>query len=169
MSHVLFAVFDHPESAGKALQQLQELGADKDGFSFVVHRRALGERGSEELPLSETAAASAMTKGAVLGALSGLVVGTLLTGPIGLVGAGPLAGAIFGSATGTAIGGFTGLIAGSTEPDAALDELSKGIEEGKLLVSVEARTLTNQEQAEAILKHHGAHVVHRRVLRPAEV
>lgn len=169
MSHVLFAVFDHPEAAAKALEQLQELGADKEGFSFIVHRRALGERGSEELPLSETAAASATAKGAVLGALGGLFVGTVLAGPIGLIGAGPIAAAFFATATGTAVGGLAGLFAGATEPDTALEELTKHVEEGKLVVSVEARKLTNQQQAETILKHHGAHVVHRRVFRPAEV
>lgn len=169
MSHVLFAVFDHTDAAAKALEQLQELGADKEGFSFIVHRRALGERGSEELPLSETAGASGVAKGAMLGALGGFIVGTLLAGPIGLIGAGPIAAAVFGTTTGTAVGGIAGLFAGVTEPDAALSELSKHIEEGKLVVSVEARKLSNQEQAEAILKHHGAHVVHRGVLRGADV
>jgi uncharacterized membrane protein len=169
MSHVLFAVFDHPEAASKALEQLQELGADKEGFSFIVHRRALELRGSEEMPLSETAAASGLAKGAMFGALGGLIVGTVLAGPLGLIGAGPIAAAVFGTTTGTAIGSIAGLFAGVTEPDTALTELVKGIEDGKLVVSVEARKLTNQEQAETILKHHGAHVVHRHVLRGADV
>lgn len=165
MSHVLFALFEHPAKAAEALKELHALGASKEGFSVVVHRRGLEQGHSEETPMFETDAAPAAAKGAVIGGVLGAIVGALVGGPFGLVGAGPLATALFASTAGTITGAFSGVMAGSTSPDPTLEALAQGAEAGKVVVSVDAPTLSSEEDAETILKRHGALVVHRRLLR----
>jgi uncharacterized membrane protein len=164
--HALFALFDKSQDAVSAAKALKAMGAEDHHCTIMVHTRSLEREPASEIELFETAAASTTARVAVLGSIIGAVLGTLLFGPLGLIGAGRLAAVLFGAAVGAGSGALTGALAGPSDMDPELKKLAEEVGKGKTLLAVEPPSLECMGRAEEILRDHHAHVVHRHLLRP---
>lgn len=158
MAHVIFALFDGPAEVTAALAELEAAGTPKQRCTVMVHRGGLDRLPASELALFETGAASMTARLAAFGAAAGAVVGLLAAGPVAVV--------LFTTTAGTIAGALTGVLAGASDADPTLHRLAAGLEEGKVLVSVEPSSLDCAERAERILHEHHARIVHRHMLQP---
>lgn len=162
MLHTIYAIFDRPADAADARAALEAAGHDGRHFSVVLHARHFDDVAVSELPLFETSALKGGVWGGAIGGLLG-ALGVVFLGPLGLIGGGALATLLFGTTASTLLGAFTGAIAGATSADPALKELARGIEVGKVLLTVDCPSLTSSEEAEGVLRAHHAELVHRAV------
>jgi hypothetical protein len=167
MLHTLYALFDHPLDAARAKAALERDGTATNRLSVIVHSGRLEGISVEELKLFETSALQGGVSGAALGGVLGAALGLALLGPFGLIGGGAIAAMIFGTGASTVIGALTGVVAGSASADPSLDELAKGLENGNVLLTVDADSLTGAESASTVLKANHARVVHRHAFRPS--
>lgn len=161
MSHVVFALFDSSRGVTDVLHELEAAGTPKQRCSVIVHRGGLESLPASELALFETGFASMTARLAALGAVAGAVVGLLAAGPIAVV--------LFTATAGSIAGALSGVLAGASDADPMLQRLAAGIEEGKVLLSIEPPSLDCAERAEHILHKHHARIVHRHLLRPMTV
>ncbi len=164
MFHILFASFDRPRAADGAVAALRAQGSPEGDVRVVTHAGRL-ETTTEELPLFETRAATALMKGSFVGVVCGALGGALLAGPLAVAPGGALATIAFTAAAGALFGVFTGVIAGSTDADPTLSAMAGAMKREGTLVSVETATLSEEDDAKEILLRHGGRVTERRLLR----
>ncbi len=144
-NHCVVAIFDSLREAGEAVHALERSDFPSDQVSLVSHNV------SEEVPQEELLQAGDATetdaaKGAGLGGLFGLLVGTpLLTIPA--VGPVLIAGPLATGLTGAIVGGFLGAMAGWGVHDDHVKEYEERVKQGKLLVVASGDP---QELAEAL-------------------
>jgi hypothetical protein len=143
----VYGKFASEEDAAGAVRALMGSGFDVRYISALMRSDA----GLSEIPMSVE---SGVTRGAVLGAALGAAGGALLGTAPGLLVAGPfLAGleaAIGGSAVGAIPGGVLGMLFGDTK----VDFEEKDLEEGAILIGVNADT--RSELAGKLLTENGA-------------
>jgi uncharacterized membrane protein len=152
MEHASYALFDDEEKARAASETIEAAGdPDHPGHhcAVVVHRGQLHEG---ELKVIETGASEGLREGAVVGGVLGAIAGAFAFGPIGLGG---------GAALGILYGGVAGALGGSGAPDRRLENLSKELAAGKILVVVAAPDFACRDGADAILKANGGRVRHK--------
>lgn len=140
MSEVI-ALFETRMQAKRAWEDLRDLGFRPDGVGMI-------QREDEEVPGGEEArkgAAGGAMGGAAVGAGTGLLAsaGVMVlpgVGPILAAGtvAATLAGAGAGAVAGTALGGVLGAVHGSSSDDETAARYRTGLDEGGVLVTVEA-------------------------------
>lgn len=144
MQHVT-ALFGSPEKAKGAAERLQRAGFDRTRISLVV-ADAHKERYSQ--------AGEGLATGGALGAVAGgLVAIAVATVPGGILAAGPLAAALGAGAAG---GGVLGLLVGAGLPKNEARIYEQRIEQGDVIVGVEAEDLGRASLAEEILIREGA-------------
>jgi hypothetical protein len=149
MEHVSYGLFDDTEHARAAIDGIEASGTPRHCCGVVLHKDRL-DYGL--LGVRETGAPEGAREGAAVGALLGASVGAALMGPMGLVSGGVM-GALYG-----VIGGA---LAGLSGPDRTLENLSKHLSEGKVLVVVEAPDLASREQADTVMRGNGGRVQHK--------
>lgn len=149
MNHVSYALFEDADHARTAIDAIEASGTPRQYCGVVLHKDHLDR---EEIGIAETGATEGAREGAILNSIVGAAIGAAMVGPVGLVSGGAL-GALFG-----AIGGA---LAGSSGPDRRLEQLSKKLSEGKVLVVVEAPSLACRDRADAAMRAHGGHVEHK--------
>jgi hypothetical protein len=149
MMHVTYALFDDEEHARAALTEIEASGTPRRSCGVVLHKDHLDEG---LLHLSESGAAGGIREGVAIGGILGAGMGAAVVGPAGLVSGGAL-GALYGA--------VAGAIAGSGGPDWRLEQLSKRLADGKVLLVVEAPSFECREKADAAAAANGGHVEHK--------
>jgi len=146
-------LFRDRESAEKAYNSLTTRGYNKDDVNLVMsddtRKKYFSDDNDTEL---DTKAWEGAGKGAAIGGTVGATlaaiaaIGTTVALPgIGLLIAGPLAAGIAGAGAGGLTGGLIGALIGSGIPEDRAKEYERGINEGGILMGVNAR---NDEDAE---------------------
>ncbi len=158
-------MFDSSREVAAAILALEQLGTPTHRCTVVAHKGGLERLPTSELELFETGAAAMGLRLTGLGAVVGAALGALAVGPLGLLAAGPLAAILLGTAAGSTVGAFTGVIAGATDYDSTVEQMAKGLEEGKVLLAIEPTSWRSAEDAETLLRNHHAHLVHRHSLQ----
>ena len=162
------AVFDNYAQAEQAVQGLRTVGVRDDHMSIVSQQNS-GAAGAQSHAAHEAhdkgdGATKGLLAGAGVGSMFGLAAalipgvgpfitaGTLLTAALGAVGGGVVAGAV--------VGGTTGAIAGALAKS-GYDEHEAGfyggaVEQGGILVAVNAVDGISADQIRATLSQYGA-------------
>ena len=152
MEHITYALFDDEAHARAALGAIEASGTDRRHCSAVLHRGRLDDG---QLGILESAAPEGLREGAAIGGIGGALLGGVLFGPAGLVsiGATALVASLYGA--------IAGAIAGSGLPDRRLEQLSKQLAGGKVLLVVEAPSLQCRDEADAAARANGGQVQHK--------
>ena len=132
-----------------AIEAVEAGGIPRQRMGVTLHRGRLDEG---LLGVGETDAAEGAREGAAIAGVVGAIAGAVVMGPFGLASGGML-GALYG-----AVGGA---LAGSGSPDRNLEQLSKHLAEGKVLVVVEATSLESRDKADAAMRARGGRVEHK--------
>ncbi len=151
-------VFDGPNHAQKALEQLREQGFAPDQVSVVARESSESKELVEDTGMGATGAAG----GALIGGLTGGVLGWLVgIGTLAIPGVGPIvaAGALATTLGGAALGAVAGGLVGALVDAGVPEEHARGYEEhvkgGKILLTVHAASDQQARQAHTIFNQHG--------------
>jgi hypothetical protein len=149
MEHVSYGLFDDDDAARAAISAIEASGTPRHRVGVTLHRGRLDEG---LLGVVATDAAEGAREGAAIAGILGAITGAVVMGPIGLVSGGVL-GALYGT--------VGGAIAGSSAPDRNLEQLSKQLAQGKVLVVVDATSLESRDRADAAMRAAGGRVEHK--------
>lgn len=149
MEHVSYGLFNDEGAARAAIDAIEASGLPRQRLGVTLHRGRLDEG---LLGVAETDAAEGAREGAAIAGIMGAITGAVVMGPFGLASGGML-GALYG-----AVGGA---IAWSGSPDRNLEQLSKQLAQGKVLVVVEATSLESRDTADTAMLACGGRVEHK--------
>ena len=167
MSFNVVGLFDDPQDARTAAQDLRDAGFSDRDISFVGNNA----RGDYDTGESEagSGAATGATGGAVLGGLAGLLVGLgalVLPGIGPVVAAGTLAAALtstaVGAGIGAAAGGLVGALVGAGVPEEDANVYAEGIRRGGSLLSVDVDSDQEANRAAEIMNRNNVVDIDRR-------
>jgi hypothetical protein len=151
-------VFDGPNHAEKALNELKDSGFGADQVSVV----AQDKRETREMVESTGMGAEGAGTGAFLGGITGGVLGWLVgigalmipgVGPV--VAAGALATTLGGAALGAVAGGLIGALVDAGVPEEDAKGYEESVRQGSILLTVQARTDEEARKAHQIFDRHG--------------
>ena len=164
---VVAGLFEAPEQASRAIDDLRSMGIDPSRVSVIARdkeraREVADETGAEVA----TGAATGAGLGAILGGAAGWLVGigALAIPGIGpIVAAGPIAAALgtagataaAGAGIGVVAGGLIGALTGWGFSEAEAKAYQDGIERGAILLAVEIPDNQDEDRVEDILKRDG--------------
>lgn len=142
MNKKIVGVFQTEHEASEAIQELKQHGFQAEDISVIARNKrdvnAISEETGTKAP--EGMASGAAT-GGFLGGLTGLLagIGALAIPGIGpIIAAGPIAAALAGAAVGAGTGGLVGGLIGLGIPEDEATSYDKHVEEGRILVMVDA-------------------------------
>jgi uncharacterized protein YjbJ (UPF0337 family) len=171
--NLVTGIYDTPDSAGKAYQDLTSRhGYKADDISVLMsddtRKRHFGNvRPGQEFKEGSKAAEGA-GKGGGIGLGVGAAVGALVAAAtaiaipgLGLVVAGPIAGAIAGAGAGGATGTLVGALIGAGIPENRAADYERGLRDGGIVVGARARDESHATELEREFGDSGA----RNVLR----
>lgn len=171
--NLVTGLYDGPESAGKAYQDLTTRhGYKAEDISVVMsddtRKRHFGNvKPGQEFKEGTKAAEGAgigggigIGVGAALGALVAAATAIAIPG-LGLVVAGPIAGAIAGAGAGGATGTLIGALVGAGIPENRAAEYERGLKDGGIVLGTRAKNDAHATELEREFTGHGA----RHVLR----
>jgi hypothetical protein len=156
MRHRIFALLDHPEELKPVLAALEADTRCHGQCTVILHRDRLTD---DDVSFGETDSMRWLGRGVLFGAVSGGIAGLVL-GPLGLVGLGPLASAALGTTAGSLYAGIIGALTGLSEPHHDLSELAEHLEQGGVLLSIDAPSLGARDDVEAVIESHGGRLSH---------
>lgn len=139
------AIFNDKESARKALIYLRSQGVKPIDMSVLGSEDSIDKDMDMEFESEQTIAekgAMGASVGAAVGASAlGLTVFTAstLTGGAALLGAGPMISALAGATAGATAGGLIGGFIGIGVPEVEAREIEKKLEEGHVVVGIQAK------------------------------
>jgi uncharacterized membrane protein len=154
----VIGVFDSPRQAEDALNDLKSAGFSPDQVSVV----ARDTRATREMTEATGMGGEGAATGAVLGGITGGVLGWLVgigalaipgIGPI--VAAGALATTLGGAAIGAAAGGLIGALVDLGVPEEEARRYEESVKAGSLLLTVNALSADQAQQARQIFSRHG--------------
>jgi uncharacterized membrane protein len=157
-------VFDEPEQAQTALEQLQAEGLGPDEVSIMM-RDTNAEREEAEENRYSPVAGSAATGAALGGLLGGLAGWALAIGAVGIpgvglvIGAGALATTIAGIALGAAAGGLAGALLGLGVPEEDARQYEGHLRAGRVLLTLHPAADFPIERATGIMDANGGYDV----------
>ena len=156
-------LFKNRADAEKAFTEVEKHGYTREGVSLLMTEATRKkEFGVEE---SSKAAAGAGIGGAVGGTVGAALAAIAAIGtsvvipPLGLVVAGPLAAGLAGACAGAASGGLVGALVGAGIPEYRAKVYDTGLQEGGIVLGVEARTDEDAGRLEKIFEDAGARQV----------
>ena len=160
MKHTVFAILPDVASAESAVIALEKTGlCPTDDMCVVMNKDVDPERLTQIVQHdghhSQTDAAPAARRGALIGGITGAI----LMGPFGLIGAGPLVGALFGAWAGAGTGALGGALVGSALNDQSLDKLATRLKKGDTLVTARAANAEGYAAIQEVFRQHGADFV----------
>jgi hypothetical protein len=158
MSKSCYALFPSAAQAADAIAAVKALGVDEDHLSIMVHTDPVED--AQELGLSETEAAPGVVRGALMGALAGVLGMSLVVLPFGLIGAGPLAAAATGTVGGGAWGALGAGLSGLGFARQGLEHLIDRMVQGQILVTITGAHRAEAEEIEEIFRRNRAVEVH---------
>ena len=130
MSTLVWGVFEGPDEAARAVEDLVDASFEPDEISVLLQR---GGELEEVAMKRKTAVPYGLALGATLGAVGGLALAAL---PGGLFAAGPILGALQAMGIGASAGGLGGALGGLGWWKDEADLPSAAIEEGRVLVAM---------------------------------
>jgi heat induced stress protein YflT len=159
--HTVVGVFDGPNHAEQALNDLKNAGFSAEQVSVVAK-----DTGEARTMVEGSDMAGAETKGAGTGALLGGIGGGILGWLVGIgalaipgigpvVAAGALATTLGGAAVGAVAGGLIGALVGAGVPEEDARGYETHVREGRILLTVAATTGDQAEQARQIFDRYG--------------
>ena len=167
--NLVTGLYDGPESAGKAYQDLTTRhGYKADDISVVMsdqtRKKHFGDtRPGEEFAGGGSKAAEGAGIGGGIGIGVGAAVGALVAAAtaiaipgIGLIVAGPIAGAIAGAGAGAATGTVIGALIGAGIPEDRAADYERGLKEGGILLGTRARDDSHATELERDFTSYGA-------------
>lgn len=158
MRHTLFALFESPDAAARAVERIDQDSKCTGELSVLMHGE---EYEHSELKLNETAAKREAGIGWVIGGVGGAVLGGLVAGPLGLVGGGALFTALMGGTYGSVLGALGGFLGGAAHADPRLKEIADKVENDKnVLVSVVVESLECEQHILKLFEGQGAIETH---------
>src|ERR671929_1746463 len=159
--HTVVGVFDGPNHAEMALNELRNAGFSPDQVS-VVAKDTRESRDLVESSGMEGAETSGATAGAFLGGITGGILGWLVgIGTLAIPGIGPIvaAGALATTLGGAAIGAVAGGLIGALVDLGIPEEEARGYEEhvrkGRILLTVNADSDAQARRAHQLFDRHG--------------
>ncbi len=158
MRHVLFALFEDDQDAETCLREVRALPAFSEARTVLQHR---GDVNRQDVPIAETGARAGVATGALVGSAFGGFMGALVIGPLGSV---TLAGALFGMLGGGAAGALGGMLTGAGEPDPVIEDFLREVKDGKVLLTIEARTMDEVEDMERICRAHNGRIARKPIV-----
>ena len=156
MRNVFFALFADPVEADAAVKELGAL--DDKGTNnphLEIHK---GKLDNESLPVGETHARGRLVEGILLSAVGGALLGGLVLGPAGVISDALVSPAVLCAGLGVMFGALGGVLTGVGAPDPRLERMAKQLEHGGVIVSVEVAGDWETDEAEKIVRKHGAEV-----------
>ncbi len=171
--HLVTGLYDSPDSAGKAYQNLTTRhGYKADDISVVMSDATRQRHFGDVTPGQEFREGSKAAEGAGIGGGIGIGVGaaigalvaaaTAIAIPgLGLIVAGPLAGAIAGAGAGGATGTLLGALIGAGIPEHRAAEYERGLKEGGILLGTRAKDETHASELERDFGNYGARDIRR--------
>jgi Protein of unknown function (DUF2934) len=154
-------VFEDQHQADAVVTELRQAGFREDQIGIAVRR----EEGETEATTAEkgthweTGAATGALAGAGVGGLIGLGIMAGAIPAIGpVIAGGALAAILANAAGGAALGGLVGALVEAGIPEEEAQHYQSELEAGRILVAVKADD--RYDEAETILRHHGAKDVH---------
>ncbi|MFI5298001.1 MAG: hypothetical protein ACHREM_07875 [Polyangiales bacterium] len=150
MKHIAYALFDRDSDLAIALDAVVEAGVSRQQCTIVAHR---GDLHPEDIEHTESAAMSGLARGAILGGVMGAVAGELILGDVASSLAIASATAVFG--------GFAGVLGGAGHPSPLLEQLTEEVNDGRVLLIVDARDLESLGRVEAVLRGQGGALIER--------
>ncbi|MDP8923049.1 MAG: general stress protein [Chloroflexota bacterium] len=160
--HTVAGLFDGPNHAEQALNDLKAAGFSPDQVSVVAKdtgaTRSMVEQSDMEGAETTGAGAGALLGGLGGGALGWLVgIGALAIPGIGpIVAAGALATTLGGAAVGAMAGGLIGALAGAGIPEEDARDYQEHVRAGSILLTVGGTDATQAGQAREVFDRHGA-------------
>lgn len=164
------ATFDDPESADKAANVVaNRSGYNSDEVTVLMSDETREEYYSDEdveIEEGNKAAEGAGIGGATGGTVGGIVGalmaagGAVLLPGIGLAISGPLAAAMAGAGAGGAAGSIVGALVGAGIPEERAKRYKKDINQGRVVLGVQARTKADAREIVDEWKGLGAHHIH---------
>ena len=162
-------LYDSPESAGKAYQDLTgRHGYKSDDISVVMTDATrkkhfgdvkagheFGEGGSKAAEGAGIGGGIGIGVGAAVGALVAAATAVAIPG-IGLIIAGPIAGASAGAGAGAATGTIVGALIGAGIPEDRAADYERGLNEGGIVLGTRARDESHATELERDFTTHGA-------------
>lgn len=154
----IVGVFDNENEASKAIETLQANGIDRDAISVIGKEKddvtaVTDQTGTKAVEGAATGAAT----GGVLGGVAGLLasLGALAIPGIGpILAAGPIVATLTGAAVGAGAGGLVGGLVGLGIPEEEAREYDAYVQEGKLLVLVDADESRRSFVEDIFHQHH---------------
>ncbi|MDQ0194048.1 YsnF/AvaK domain-containing protein [Paenibacillus wynnii] len=144
MNKKIVGVFHTEHEASQAIEELKQHGFQADDISVIARNKKDINTINEETGTKGTGGlASGAATGGFLGGLTGLLVGigALAIPGIGpIIAAGPIAATLAGAAVGAGTGGLVGGLIGLGIPEEHAASYDKHVEEGRILVMVDADT-----------------------------
>jgi hypothetical protein len=158
--------FDEVKDAERAVQALERRGFGRAQIT-VLMPEDIRTRYAAESPTLEvekgTKAAEGLGAGSAIGGAAGAFVGalaaagtSLIIPGLGLIVAGPIAGALAGAGAGGVTGGLLGALVGAGMPEYRAKYYEEKLQEGGIVVGVEARSEDEADAIEDELKDCGA-------------
>jgi len=149
-SRMVTGLFRDRESAERAYSSLSSRGYSKDDVNLLMSDEARkrhfsedaggdSELGSKALEGAGVGSAIGGTVGATLAAIAAIGTTVALPG-LGLLVAGPIAAGLAGAGAGGLTGGLIGALVGSGIPEDRAKEYERGINEGGIVMGVNARS-----------------------------
>lgn len=143
-------VFRSEDDAIDAINELRDQGYSDNEISVIAKDKKEVKHIHEETgSKAPEGAATGMATGGILGGLGGLLLGAgaLAIPGIGpIVAAGPIAAALGGAAVGAGTGGIVGALVGLGFPEEEAKEYEESVEEGDILVLVDADDINRHRQ-----------------------
>jgi uncharacterized membrane protein len=163
MQNIITALFDEPEAAQNAIQELMASNIRKEDISVIAADAVGAEHTALGTPKSEQASERA-GKGALVGGVAGLLIGlaTLAIPGIGpVLAAGPLASALVGAGLGSATGGLIGVLVDMGLQGEEAHLYAEAIRRGGILVTVQGSDAVTDQVIDILERHNPVDVEER--------
>ncbi|KAA9004846.1 YsnF/AvaK domain-containing protein [Paenibacillus spiritus] len=159
MNKRIVGVFTSEHEASSAIEQLKKQGFRTEDISVIARNKDDMENISEHTgTMAPEGVASGAATGGILGGLTGLLagLGALAIPGIGpILAAGPIAATLAGAAVGAGTGGLVGGLIGLGIPEEEAEAYDRYVDEGRILVMVDADT-AKESEIYSVFRSHGS-------------
>lgn len=166
MARTVIGLIDTPQETHLVIQDLTSIGFARERIGLMSGDKqaapSAAKKASKKAKGNEAAAAGAMAgagTGAAVGGVAGLALALVplaIPGIGPIVAAGPIAAALAGAGIGAVAGGLIGGLTKMGVPEDEAHYYAEGVRRGGTLVTVQADTDKEVDDAVATMKRHGA-------------
>jgi hypothetical protein len=165
-TRMVSATFEDRDAAEQAFKSLENKGYTKDDINLIMNKDTRkryfdndedndSKLGSKAMEGAGKGSAIGGSVGAVAGVIAALGTNLIIPG-LGLVIAGPIAAGLAGAGAGGLTGGLIGALVGSGIPEEHAKQYETRVKEGRIVMSVKARSEEDAEDIEESWRSYGA-------------